>query len=164
MYCFSLLFFTYYILYDIPIFNIKSLKCHTICINICMIIFTQNVSLSFAVPIIPDYLLELEQADNDVTSLVYFDSFLWNETFLNSSNFPPLFYNVTRLANTSHVTRAGFPIVPEQAAIINENSEVGWLFSSHAIVQLVANPFVGPLTNRLVRCLQRIKEIKNLCR
>ena len=38
--------------------------------------------------------------------------------------------------------------VPEQA--INENSKVGWLFSSKAIVQLLANPIIGPVTNRLV--------------
>ncbi len=36
--------------------------------------------------------------------------------------------------------------VPEQA--INENSKIGWLFASKAIVQLLANPFIGPLTNR----------------
>ena len=38
--------------------------------------------------------------------------------------------------------------VPEQA--INENSKVGWLFSSKAIVQLLANPIIGPITNRYV--------------
>ena len=39
--------------------------------------------------------------------------------------------------------------VPEQA--INENSKVGWLFSSKAIVQLLANPIIGPITNRYVQ-------------
>lgn len=37
------------------------------------------------------------------------------------------------------------------AAVANsENSRVGWLLSSKAIVQLVANPFVGPLCSRQV--------------
>ena len=32
--------------------------------------------------------------------------------------------------------------------IINANIPVGLMFASKAIVQLIANPFVGPLTNR----------------
>ena len=32
--------------------------------------------------------------------------------------------------------------------LINENVEVGVMFASKAFVQLLANPFVGPLTNR----------------
>ncbi len=34
--------------------------------------------------------------------------------------------------------------------LVNENVEVGVMFASKAVVQLIANPFVGPLTNRLV--------------
>lgn len=37
-------------------------------------------------------------------------------------------------------------ILPQN--IINENEEVGLLFASKAIVQLIVNPIVGPLTNR----------------
>ena len=33
--------------------------------------------------------------------------------------------------------------------LIQENIEVGVMFASKAVVQLIANPFVGPLTNRL---------------
>lgn len=32
--------------------------------------------------------------------------------------------------------------------LINENVEVGIMFASKAFVQLLANPFVGPLTNK----------------
>ena len=32
--------------------------------------------------------------------------------------------------------------------IVNENVAVGLMFASKAIMQLIANPFVGPLTNR----------------
>ena len=31
---------------------------------------------------------------------------------------------------------------------VNENVEVGLMFASKALVQLIANPFVGPITNR----------------
>ena len=34
--------------------------------------------------------------------------------------------------------------------LLKENVEVGVMFASKAVVQLIANPFVGPLTNRLV--------------
>ena len=32
--------------------------------------------------------------------------------------------------------------------IVNENVAVGLMFASKAIVQLITNPFIGPLTNR----------------
>ena len=32
--------------------------------------------------------------------------------------------------------------------LVQENVEVGVMFASKAVVQLIANPFVGPLTNR----------------
>ena len=31
---------------------------------------------------------------------------------------------------------------------MHENVEVGVMFASKAVVQLIANPFVGPLTNK----------------
>ncbi len=34
-----------------------------------------------------------------------------------------------------------------------ENVEVGVMFASKAVVQLIANPFVGPLTNKYVSYL-----------
>ena len=40
--------------------------------------------------------------------------------------------------------------VPRSAQLGNEDVKVGVLFASKAIVQLLANPFMGPLTNRLV--------------
>ena len=32
--------------------------------------------------------------------------------------------------------------------IVNENVDVGLMFASKALVQLISNPFIGPLTNR----------------
>ena len=34
------------------------------------------------------------------------------------------------------------------AELVNENVEVGLMFASKAVVQLITNPFIGPLTNR----------------
>ena len=36
--------------------------------------------------------------------------------------------------------------------IVNENMVVGLMFASKAILQLITNPFVGPITNRFDRC------------
>lgn len=33
--------------------------------------------------------------------------------------------------------------------LVHENVEVGVMFASKAVVQLITNPFVGPLTNRI---------------
>ena len=38
--------------------------------------------------------------------------------------------------------------VAKHNELIQENVEVGVMFASKAFVQLLANPFVGPLTNR----------------
>lgn len=38
--------------------------------------------------------------------------------------------------------------VAKHNELLQENVEVGVMFASKAFVQLLANPFVGPLTNR----------------
>lgn len=38
----------------------------------------------------------------------------------------------------------------EDKDLLNENVQVGLLFASKATVQLITNPFIGPLTNRYV--------------
>ena len=38
----------------------------------------------------------------------------------------------------------------KHSELIQENVEVGVMFASKAFVQLLANPFIGPLTNRQV--------------
>lgn len=39
-----------------------------------------------------------------------------------------------------------------KAELGSENVKVGLMFASKAIVQLITNPFIGPLTNRYVLC------------
>ncbi|XP_064107309.1 synaptic vesicular amine transporter-like [Macrobrachium nipponense] len=46
--------------------------------------------------------------------------------------------------------------------IINENSWVGLLFSSKAFVQLIVNPFIGPLTSRIGYSLPLLVGTQNL--
>lgn len=46
--------------------------------------------------------------------------------------------------------------------LINENVKVGMLFASKATVQLITNPFVGPLTNRYVLVVSLPKSLHYL--
>ena len=43
----------------------------------------------------------------------------------------------------------------KHAELIQENVEVGVMFASKAFIQLLANPFVGPLTNRQCQSLTK---------
>ncbi len=47
----------------------------------------------------------------------------------------------------------------DSAFLEEENVRVGLLFASKALVQLMVNPFVGPLTNRYINALSRSSEI-----
>ena len=40
------------------------------------------------------------------------------------------------------------PLFQKHLDIVNENQEVGVMFASKAFVQLIANPFIGKLTNK----------------
>jgi len=48
-----------------------------------------------------------------------------------------------------HLTQEQWKERQKHNELIQENIEVGVMFASKAVVQLIANPFVGPLTNRI---------------
>ena len=117
----------------------------------------KNVSYSVSVPIIPEFLYRLEKHDlepdyeRDLDLLAEDTGTLATLTWLNATMMDPNHYgnhvlNMTFLSNLTDLLTFKDDLIPE--GYINENSRVGWLFSSKAIVQLVANPFVGPLVSR----------------
>ncbi|XP_014662220.1 PREDICTED: synaptic vesicular amine transporter-like isoform X2 [Priapulus caudatus] len=89
-----------------------------------------NMLYTVVVPIIPDYLYTLEHHREYVYS---------NDATENPSS----------LANSTSIRSHNATIGDQNDDLGNENSQVGWLFSSKAIVQLFANLLVGPLTNRI---------------
>nr|WDE40213.1 vesicular monoamine transporter 2-like protein [Schizocardium californicum] len=114
-----------------------------------------NMLLTTVVPIIPDYLFKLEHPDE----YTYVDG---NGAASNSSlNSNFTLYNTTTPTNSSCQfaidVNQRCNISTETPTVTNgyaqdlkdENVEVGLLFASKAFVQLVSNPFVGPLTNRI---------------
>jgi hypothetical protein len=54
----------------------------------------------------------------------------------------------SRSTNLLHHRRQLTPEERKHKELVDENIEVGVMFASKAVVQLIANPFVGPLTNR----------------
>ncbi|XP_035518830.1 synaptic vesicular amine transporter-like [Morone saxatilis] len=118
-----------------------------------------NMLLTVVVPIIPSYLYNLDESTDVV---------LKNNTLSQQS--PPGAFNsiVSLYDNTvrsSGSNRSTDPVPSALAAtelpqnssscpqstkkLHNENVKVGMLFASKATVQLITNPFIGPLTNRI---------------
>uniref|UniRef100_A0A8C4F0X2 Solute carrier family 18 member 2 n=1 Tax=Dicentrarchus labrax TaxID=13489 RepID=A0A8C4F0X2_DICLA len=118
-----------------------------------------NMLLTVVVPIIPSYLYNLDESTDVV---------LKNNTL--SQHGPPGAFNsiVSLYDNTlrsSGSNRSTDPVPSALAAtelpqnssscpqstkkLHNENVKVGMLFASKATVQLITNPFIGPLTNRI---------------
>ncbi|KAF6720025.1 Synaptic vesicular amine transporter [Oryzias melastigma] len=121
-----------------------------------------NMLLTVVVPIIPSYLYNLDESADVVLrndslsrkgpegSFHTIVSLYDNSIRLSSSNFttspvdpvPPTPVVTKLLQNSSDCPQSS-------SKLLNENVKVGMLFASKATVQLVTNPFIGPLTNRI---------------
>lgn len=151
---------SFFVVADVP--KTESTSCH----NVCLFTWSSNLKISVSsapppVPIIPSYLYNLDES-TDVT--------LQNNT-VPQQNPPGAFHSIVSLYDNtvkspgSNAT-AGPPDPPpvtpaaaqlpqnssdcpeSSSKLLNENVKVGMLFASKATVQLITNPFIGPLTNR----------------
>ncbi|TKS85141.1 Synaptic vesicular amine transporter [Collichthys lucidus] len=121
-----------------------------------------NMLLTVVVPIIPSYLYNLDESTATV---------LKNKT-LPQPGLPGAFHSIVSLYDNtvrslgSNITTRSTDLVstapaatelPQNSSdcpqstskLLNENVKVGILFASKATVQLITNPFIGPLTNRI---------------
>ncbi|XP_019132851.1 synaptic vesicular amine transporter isoform X2 [Larimichthys crocea] len=121
-----------------------------------------NMLLTVVVPIIPSYLYNLDESTATV---------LKNKT-LPQPGPPGAFHSIVSLYDNtvrslgSNITTRSTDLVstapaatelPQNSSdcpqstskLLNENVKVGILFASKATVQLITNPFIGPLTNRI---------------
>lgn len=57
-----------------------------------------------------------------------------------------LFFLITHLDDAGSEEKD----IAKHNELVQENIEVGVMFASKAFIQLLANPFVGPLTNKWV--------------
>ncbi|XP_072247677.1 synaptic vesicular amine transporter [Leuresthes tenuis] len=122
-----------------------------------------NMLLTVVVPIIPSYLYNLDEStdtagrNNSLSQQDHPGSF---HTIVS------LYDNTVRLSSLNSTTRPTDLVSPIPARmklpqnsssdcpqstskLLNENVKVGLLFASKATVQLITNPFIGPLTNRI---------------
>ncbi|KAF7667846.1 hypothetical protein LDENG_00040880 [Lucifuga dentata] len=122
-----------------------------------------NMLLTVVVPIIPSYLYNLDESAAAV----------FKNNTPSQQQVPPeafhsiisLYDNTVRSSGTNVTVRSTDPVPPTPTApelpqnssdcpkstknLLNENVKVGMLFASKATLQLITNPFIGPLTNRI---------------
>ncbi|XP_051937057.1 synaptic vesicular amine transporter [Hippocampus zosterae] len=125
-----------------------------------------NMLLTVVVPIIPSYLYSLDESTDGVlndtlpqeqTTPGAFDTIvsLYDNTVRSSgSNATAVSTRAVPPTSTAIMPDGGLPqnstdCPRSTSKLINENVKVGLLFASKATVQLLTNPFIGPLTNRI---------------
>ncbi|XP_039639451.1 synaptic vesicular amine transporter-like [Perca fluviatilis] len=118
--------------------------------------------LTVVVPIIPSYLYTLDESTDVVLKISTasqpaapgtFHSIvsLYDNTVRSSgSNTTAWSPDLVPTAPTATEVPHNSSDCPQSAStLLNENVKVGLLFASKATVQLITNPFIGPLTNRI---------------
>ncbi|KAG5280457.1 hypothetical protein AALO_G00060230 [Alosa alosa] len=142
---------------------------------VCVALLLDNMLLTVVVPIIPTFLYAMEHEKENLSTSP-FSSSSFNMTLRPpsksvSSSVLSLYDNTTYnvQVSSSNMTEFLSALLPNQSGdrrqdvgqeelegcqqdrhfLEEENIRVGLLFASKALVQLLVNPFVGPLTNRI---------------
>ncbi|XP_008182169.1 synaptic vesicular amine transporter isoform X1 [Acyrthosiphon pisum] len=111
---------------------------------VAIALLLDNMLLTTVVPIIPEFLYDIQHPDQPLTA-----------TF---SSIPPNEYPVPHGAMTGNLTNGTVPTWEQREAtlkkerhddLVHETVAVGMMFASKAVVQLMVNPIVGPLTHRI---------------
>ncbi|CAF3622709.1 unnamed protein product [Rotaria socialis] len=121
-------------------------------------LFLDNMLLTTVVPIVPDYLYRLQQpkiSSNDTYSLLAKNCS--NSEIIERRNYFVRNPTKFRLLLRTHcnwtldwaINRTDIESQERRTILEKENQWVGIMFASKAFVQLLTNPFVGPLTNRV---------------
>lgn len=120
--------------------------------------------LCLPVPIIPSYLYSLDESavltnntpheqgpqDKFHSIVSLYDNSV--RSFTSNTTGRP-----TTAPSTAQLQPNSTECPQSSSLLLNENVKVGMLFASKATVQLITNPFVGPLTNRYVFCALILK-------
>nr|Q01827.2 RecName: Full=Synaptic vesicular amine transporter; AltName: Full=Monoamine transporter; AltName: Full=Solute carrier family 18 member 2; AltName: Full=Vesicular amine transporter 2; Short=VAT2 [Rattus norvegicus]AAB37493.1 vesicular monoamine transporter 2, VMAT2 [rats, Wistar, gastric corpus, Peptide, 515 aa] [Rattus sp.] len=124
-----------------------------------------NMLLTVVVPIIPSYLYSIKHEKNSteiqttrpelvVSTSESIFSYYNNSTVLITGNATGTLpggqsHKATSTQHTVANTTVPSDCPSEDRDLLNENVQVGLLFASKATVQLLTNPFIGLLTNRI---------------
>ncbi|XP_045506229.1 synaptic vesicular amine transporter [Colias croceus] len=112
---------------------------------VAIALLLDNMLLTTVVPIIPEFLYDIQHPDAPLSVAI--------EDLTTPPPAPTPYcpcMNITGLPieNVTHVNITAEKEVRHQE-LIHETVAVGVMFASKAIVQLIANPFVGPLTHKI---------------
>nr|XP_025040281.1 synaptic vesicular amine transporter isoform X2 [Pelodiscus sinensis] len=126
-----------------------------------------NMLLTVVVPIIPSYLYTIEHQKNvtepptmrperaasTMSSFQSIFSYYDNSTMETGNRSARTrsrdLYGTHTEQMMVNVTNTPSDCLTEDKDLLNENVQVGLLFASKATVQLITNPFIGPMTNRI---------------
>nr|XP_048715495.1 synaptic vesicular amine transporter isoform X2 [Caretta caretta] len=126
-----------------------------------------NMLLTVVVPIIPSYLYSIKHQKNEteiqtmrpeittttVASFQSIFSYYDNSTMDTGSQSDRTrsrdLYHTQTEQMVVNVTNMPSDCPTADKDLLNENVQVGLLFASKATVQLITNPFIGPMTNRI---------------
>uniref|UniRef100_A0A8C7PGE9 Solute carrier family 18 member A2 n=1 Tax=Oncorhynchus mykiss TaxID=8022 RepID=A0A8C7PGE9_ONCMY len=129
-----------------------------------------NMLLTVVVPIIPSYLYTIDDAaanmaKNHTTASPHTPSGTFQtivslyDNSVRVTSGAPMDSTPIPLGQTQGVSSSTSALTPHNSTqpdcpkaddqLLNENVKVGLLFASKATVQLITNPFIGPLTNRI---------------
>ncbi|XP_027707240.1 synaptic vesicular amine transporter isoform X2 [Vombatus ursinus] len=123
-----------------------------------------NMLLTVVVPIIPSYLYsikheknatEIQTAKPETGSPTFSSIFSYydNSTMVtgNATRAPGRGQSYKTVTQQMVVNATSIPsdCPKEDKDLLNENVQVGLLFASKATIQLLTNPFIGPMTNRI---------------
>ncbi|KAJ7993787.1 hypothetical protein DPEC_G00258340 [Dallia pectoralis] len=107
---------------------------------VCVALLLDNMLLTVVVPIIPTFLYALDHTTQDPSIQPYTQGPL-EKGYTVSEDLLSISGNSSQAEGNSCLEDSDF--------LDKENVRVGLLFASKALVQLLVNPFVGPLTNRI---------------
>ncbi|EMP31700.1 Synaptic vesicular amine transporter [Chelonia mydas] len=126
-----------------------------------------NMLLTVVVPIIPSYLYSVKHQKNETeiqtmrpeitTSTVasfqsifsYYDNSTMDAGSQSDRTRSRDLYHTQTEQMVVNVTNIPSDCPTADKDLLNENVQVGLLFASKATVQLITNPFIGPMTNRI---------------
>lgn len=97
-------------------------------------LFFDNMLLTTVVPIVPEYLFELDHPNATAEFQLAYERISRNITIHKSV----VDEERRRIANDKW----------KEVQLNKLNTKVGLMFASKPVVQLIANPFIGPLTNK----------------
>jgi len=126
---------------------------------VAIALLLDNMLLTTVVPIIPGFLYEIrhrhelehqttirQTTTREPVTIPYIDYSTLEQDY--NSSYTDEDYENEHVTYHHHTTTLS-PEERKHRELIEENVETGFMFASKAVVQLITNPFVGPLTHRI---------------